>query len=368
MFKEKSVKLLPKDLHLFTAVTQRGWMGCRLERLTIIGIASTVFEPGNEEQQESYAAAHLTKAFTQLRANSPLGCLRSLTLVVQRKYASWIGASARDDDDWQIRWKRVRSTAGSTASALQASALAVEELDLFGPTNDGDWKYYQPGVVHSLSETRCLQSLSPANSKDVDFEYVSDILARHLRGVAEASPKFGETGLEKFRLGLARFHRAEEEERAFFDTTILAKMTTPFVTSVCLRGIFTSENALLAFFQTHARLRHITLEKVFLQQGRFRPVFDFLVDKLELDSFFLFDLMENRILEYLSESGNPNIPAEQHESSALTLRRRWSKVEQPRPIRYKVQMQTGQRSRLWPHKNCLRQTLSFQGPDSNAPR
>jgi hypothetical protein len=124
-FTTKTVKWTSTEqMHEFAHLTQPNWMGCLLQRLTVIGIAPAV-------GREYTLVKLLTKALTNLRLNSTHGCLESVVLLLQGQDDNGNIVPCEKMRDWRQIWLTAARTFEIACRALAESALPIQKLDIF---------------------------------------------------------------------------------------------------------------------------------------------------------------------------------------------------------------------------------------------
>lgn len=304
LFVSKSVNVSRESLQALVKVTQRGWMGCALERLTIFTIAPSSDDEFHDLHDQNVVEL-LQQAFTNLQVNSTHKCLRSLDLVVKGRTENGTLTSLKHVRDWHSIWKCADRTARLVGLAAKLSSIKIEKLDLYSTTLRCALSLRQLESVLDLPQTHELKSLSLAVSASKphgDLENTS----RHLCHLISSSPELEHLDLRWFNIhGPDQSDMQLDEKRFFAGVPTLAM---PFLQSVSLRGITTSEEALLSFLEGHPRLVQISLEEFHLEQGHFRSIFVHLTEHLKLDSLCLDDLWEGVLIQFPGSAGEPHFP------------------------------------------------------------
>ena len=154
-----------------------------------------------------------------------------------------------------------------------------------------------------------------------------------------------------YNLRLIDLTSAEQEERRFFDHAVEPE-SLPLLQDITLEGIYTSEEALLAFLNKHRNLRNVTFEELHLESGTFRPIFDHMIDSLNhLDSLHFDDLWESRLIQFPSAPGEPHFP---HPGGPTWIARTGAEARQP--IKYKLvkgRIKGSAKSTIWHKKKTM---------------
>ncbi|KAE8370631.1 hypothetical protein BDV27DRAFT_151889 [Aspergillus caelatus] len=121
-FYRKKIQLTEENLQAFVAVTQKEWLGCHLQHLTVVDV------PAGDDQTiaEERAVVLLQWALTNLRVNSGHGLLESLTLTFEREE----NAGAPWKSTWEAAAKlfRVSTVALDTKSTSPAAAVSNSSI------------------------------------------------------------------------------------------------------------------------------------------------------------------------------------------------------------------------------------------------
>ncbi|SMQ45280.1 unnamed protein product [Zymoseptoria tritici ST99CH_3D7] len=304
-FKSKSVRVSCEDFRCFAMVTQPNWLGCALEHLTIIGSPQENIDAGEPDDAE--ISELLLKALKQLRANSKTGALRSINLTVE-------GTTVMRENfsytcDWRQIWKCADKTARLLARAMLGSAILVQSLDLYSSTPRCALNSSQLQTLLNTFDMPELRSLSFAvsNNEDcpVDDEGVGlskcleRFLIRHARGMEELNMRW-------LNLHLTDVPYAKIERQRFFDG--FAGLSLPSLNTLSLKGMEITSEALVSFLSTNSQVRRINLEWLHILAGKFESVCIQMTKCLELDSIYLNDLWERRLLEFPGADGPAHFP------------------------------------------------------------
>ncbi|KJX94390.1 F-box domain protein [Zymoseptoria brevis] len=304
-FKSKSVKVSCEDFRCFAIVTQPNWLGCTLEHLTIVGSP----QEDNEacESDDSEISDLLLKALHQLRANSKTGALRSINLTVE-------GTTVMREHfcytcDWSRIWKCADKTARLLAEAMLGSAISVQSLDLYSATPRCALNSSQLQTLLNTFDMPELRSLSFAVSNNEDgtvddegaglSKCLERFLIPHARGMEELNMRW-------LNLHLTDVPCAKIERRRFFDG--FAGLSLPSLNTLSLKGMEITSEALVSFLSTNPQIRRINLEWLHILAGKFDAVCTQMTKCLELDSIYLNDLWERRLLEFPGAGGPAHFP------------------------------------------------------------
>jgi hypothetical protein len=326
-----------KQLEEFVHLTQPNGLGCLLQHLTIVGVAPVIIlRPRGRRfiatapalrpfpiQQASTNGKLLTDAFTNLRLNPASGGLQSLVLRVEGQDTTGNSVACEGIREWEPLWQTAALTFEIFLPALAASALPVEELDIFrsvlrcslgcdkiAPILDRIDLSKSLERLKSLSLSVSLPLLEPPDSESLESA------KRHSNSVGrllKLCPQLEKLELHWFtivpRIGLHKYNEAQIEERGFF-THVVELGSFSQLRSCKLEGIHTDETTLLAFFQKATQLASISMEHFVLPpSGKFRPTFDFITSHLEhLEYLHLEDLYERRRICF-DGPGRPNGPS-----------------------------------------------------------
>jgi hypothetical protein len=329
-FRTKTLKWTSlKHLQEFVHLTQPNGLGCLLQRLTIVGVA-----PVTGIQHASARGKFLIDAFTNLRLNSASGGLQSLVLCVEGQDMIGNFVTCEKIREWKPVWQTAALTFEISFRALAASALPVEELDIFhsvircslacdkiAPILDRIDLSKSLEKLKSLSLSLSLPLLEPPESESLESAKThSNSIGRLLK----LCPQLERLELHWYRIiprvGPYKLNEAQIEEQRFF-AHVVELGSFSQLRSCKLEGIQTDETTLLAFFQKATQLASINMEAVNLLSGKFRPVFDFITSHLEhLEYLHLDDLYENRMICF-DGPGEPKMPSSNKSDGPNTLTR-----------------------------------------------
>jgi len=331
-FRTKTLKWTSsKQLQEFLHLTQRNGLGCLLQCLTIVGVA-----PVTNIQHASSKGKLLIDAFTNLRLNSTSGGLQSLVLRVEGQDMIGNFVTCENIRDWKLAWQTAALTFEITSRALAASALPVEQLDIFHSVNRCSLPCDKVApILDSIDLSKPLEklkSLSLSLSLPVteDGASGSESLAsakRHANAIGQflkLCPQLEKLELHWYqivpRIGVPSLNEARIEEQRFF-THVVELGSFTQLRSCKLDGIKTDNTTLLAFVQKASELSNLYMEEVHLLSGKFGPVFDFITSKLEhLEYLHLDDLYESRRVCF-DGPGKPKMPSMDKSDGPDTLTR-----------------------------------------------
>jgi len=305
------------DLVNLLHVTQPGWMGCLLYDLTIVNsvhLGPDTVQPETFESQEQT----LTKAFTNLRLNSPRKRLGVLTLRLE-------GLRTRTGElvpiekvgKWRLVWSAAASTVSMVARALHNSRLPIESLDVFGTVPRCGLAIDQlSSFMDSVDRSAPLSSLDAISLAisnhvpgDAEDEYPQDRSRRHVDSLCQLiflAPKLKSLELRFIELRARTEAPAMAIEKKLFEV-LVRKVCFNNLQKCALRGISASEADLLAFLQSFSPTS-VVLEEMHLHPGTFESIFDYLPTAPHLQYLHLDNLWESRLICF-DEPGQPHFPS-----------------------------------------------------------
>ena len=309
-FAAKAMTLSSPDLESFVTCTQPGWLGCALDHLTIIGTPPAAGAAASESQEENIVAL-LATAFEQVVANSRSGRLRALSLTVSGTLDEPPGDNIYRGfvHKWRRIWQCAGDTARVAASALKLSGLKIEQLDAYGPVRRCALSSgrLQP-LFDSFSQDQ-LTSLTVTVSTD-ESGYLANKksdLGQNLKRILTRSKNLKHLDIRWFGIRDADVEDVESRDQRFFGE--LATLSVSSLSSLSLRGIRTASKELLSFLTRHPQLRHLRLEDLHLgERGQFDVVFAYIASHLELESLYLNDLYETRLIQFVGAPGKSYFP------------------------------------------------------------
>ncbi|KAF2717992.1 hypothetical protein K431DRAFT_275674 [Polychaeton citri CBS 116435] len=301
-FFAKDVCLSRKHLQDFDRITQCDWMGCGLQELTIIGLVPLADNRPHESHEEE-SLDLLGKSLANLRANSRHGCLRSLALTVKCCTENGTLVLPSQAHGWHSIWECAGETAHLVALAVKQSSIIVEKLDLYGTVKRCALSSRRLGSLIDLLEMHRLKSLLLTVSANEERDTLENGAepSENISRLVGSFPELEHLELRWFNLYHTNLSEIELEGQKSFNR--IAESSIPLLNSISLRGIHTSTEALLTFLTRHPRIRHLSFEELHLKQGRFRPVFAYIDEHLELDSLYLSDLWESTLIQFMGTSG-----------------------------------------------------------------
>jgi hypothetical protein len=332
LFRTKTLKWTSsKQLQEFVHFTQPNGLGCLLQRLTIVAVA-----PVTSIQHASTKGKLLIDAFTNLRLNSASGGLQSLVLHVEGQDMIGNFVTCEKIREWKSVWQTAALAFEISFRALAASALPVEELDIFHSIIRCSLACDKIApILDSIDLSKPLEklkslslSLSLHVAEDGAPETLSLVSAkRHsfaLGRLLTLCPQLEKLELHWYqivpRIGAANLNEAQIEEQRFF-THVVKNAPLSQLRSCKLDGIKTDETTLLAFVQKASKLSNLHMEEVHLLSGKFGPVFNYLTSRLEhLEYLHLDDLYESRMICF-DGPGKPKMPSIDKSDGPNTLTR-----------------------------------------------
>lgn len=298
----------------FVHLTQPHWMGCLLQHLIIIGIASAA--------SLEHPSRLLTKAFTNLRLNSAHRGLRSIVLLVKGHDENNNLVPCEKIRDWRQVWQTAAQTFIIMSCALAESGLPLQELDIFGSITRCSLACNQIGpMLDSIDLSRPLEKLKSL-SLSLSHHTAEDPKGKVIKSLAAGKRHANDIGrllklcrqLESLELhwynlpGTNLSNEARTEERCFF-TYIVHVAPFSQLRHCRLEGIYTDETTLLTFLKKATQLSSLSMEEIHLQTGQFGPVFNYLTSHARsLDHLHLDDLWESRRLICFDSPREPHFP------------------------------------------------------------
>ncbi|OGM47509.1 F-box domain protein [Aspergillus bombycis] len=307
-FYRKKIQLTEECLQAFVDVTQKGWLGCHLQHLTVMDM------PAGDVQilAEQRAVTLLRRALTNLLVNSGHGLLQSLTLTIETE--------ANTEAPWRSVWEAAATLFRVTTVALGRSKLHVEALDIFCSI---DRCSLACGEIAKVCK-RVNMSESLKNIKTISLSLSHQQTRRqpntHMlpaaigRGNTHAitcllnmCPKLESLHLHWYNLELVNLTQAQKEEQHFFDR-IADSCPIARLKQCTLQGIYTSEEK-LHYFLRRRRLRSLTMEQIRPDSGSFQPIFEYLSLNMRRLRYLHFDdFWEDKLL-YFDGPGQPHFPS-----------------------------------------------------------
>ncbi|KAJ8606987.1 hypothetical protein MRB53_040584 [Persea americana] len=315
-FQKRTVKLLKQDLELFVKITSNGRLVRFADQLTIAGI---MFDEDHGQADDSNEITRLlSQAFSNIARTRSFQPRQTLSLTVQclkwneadKKYIypalvvpPYFSYVVRD---WESIWQCAGETARIIAVATRQSKLHFDELDIYGSISRMAVSNSRLKLMLPYLQDHRLKKLSLTLSADeTDLSRRCTPIAESLSRLLIVSKQLNDLTLRWFKVHRGSLPERELQDRQFFDA--VAKLKLPLLTSLSLRGLMTSENALQTFLSNHKQLDKLTLEHVSLTQGSFRAIFYIIEEDLTLDGLYLNDLFESALLQF-DYDGEPHFP------------------------------------------------------------
>ncbi|KAH7191332.1 hypothetical protein DER44DRAFT_850469 [Fusarium oxysporum] len=317
-FRSKHVNVTVDALRIFSEGIQAGGLRCLIQYLYLVGIVKECESRKSgrhndwqkEETRKTHEANLLSQAFNGLAKCSKDGSLRLLTLrvaIVRNGEETALPANPGPLVPLQKSlWPCTMHTFDTVVSALAASSLRIDGLDIFSEPNIRrpslasdqinaiDWN--DSGFAKSLGTLRSLSiSLSTRvfafrrvlqdNKQDVGRSSKND--AAEVQAEAEDENDF--VGLSRLIRLCNQLENLETDYLRipmgysalvghFYYETILQRIVEldrlPILKRCKFSGISAKETDLLGFIQ-RTRVRELSLEKMILCTGTFRSTFDY---------------------------------------------------------------------------------------------
>ncbi|GFG18236.1 hypothetical protein IFM61606_04027 [Aspergillus udagawae] len=320
-FWSKRVKVTGPELENLAIVTQRGWLGCDISDLTLMGVVNNTERPEEavsdseiyERLLESGELVHiLGNVFKNITTNNSTGKLSSLSLEVI-VYLS----NAKDElapltgGPWRPIWQMAAETHRISFSALKDSNLEIDSLNIFNRAglqrcsiagNElSSIDYAAEGLIIplrsleslaiSVSERILRVTLEDLLSDDSDYEVASeDEDQAREEATMKANDERNFTGLTSLiracrnlkhldihhcRVNLGHLFANIPNQRLF--RRIAALDTLPQLEDSGLRGVSLTEDDLLAFLRRlSSSLRRFEMETITMTSGTFGSIFELL--------------------------------------------------------------------------------------------
>ncbi|KFY50679.1 hypothetical protein V495_00116 [Pseudogymnoascus sp. VKM F-4514 (FW-929)] len=338
-FRSKTIMMgASEQLHQAVQVTQGQGFGCFLEHLTLVGPK----RPDNEEESSMETALLiLFRQFMEdLGLNVAGGCLQSMSITVNNE-------DRTTGSDWEAAAKCFEHT----MLALHANQLPIKSLDVFWGVKRCRLSIDQLPTILELNLSASLQHLkclSMSLSHHVAYEPgrsrvpTSEPKGKEMRALAtgkrntdalckflQCCPVLEDLQFHWYKLYLSKLSHASNEEQRFFNR-VAKSCQFPFLKRCTLKGIETSQTALLSFLR-QVQLNSIVMEEVRLRTGKFGPVFDYLVERMEQLEYLHFDNLRERDLIYFDAPGKPHFCCPGMGPNALTR----SGTDARMPIKYR---------------------------------
>ncbi|KAF2151108.1 hypothetical protein K461DRAFT_279893 [Myriangium duriaei CBS 260.36] len=345
-----------EQLSEFEYMTEAKQMGCLLRRLTLKYTLPNRKHNANEETLQTHAH-RLGRALKNLQSNSGHPCLECVTLaceVLEPSPGRGLIPARRTAGDWEPTWHSAKSLFLVTCLALQSSGLAIRKFDIFGSVQFCSLAYDQLTTALDVTDItvsiehleRLSLSLSnpvlEANNRDevadeeknTQLNVTARALAEDVSRLLRKCPRLEEWELHWFQLS-SPHTEAQKCTQCFFDHIVIK---LPRLKALSLKGIHTSQAALLAFFAHVPLLSTLVLEGVRLEEGGFRGVFDYVRTRLRylhFDNLWEKDQRRDRLVHF-DIPGEPHFPSDLYDCGPNQISRQGKAVRQV--IKYHLAM------------------------------
>lgn len=361
-FRSKKIVMTERELQTAVYMTQRREVGGLLEHLTLVGLQTcrtqedddidAVYILGRprttlaerisnahagrtrntqaglltsrkQEVDENDAAKLLGQAMKNLRLSLTGGSLLSLSLMVDdlsggKGYKYWSFKGAAIPSARPRIWEAAAQLFQTTAHALGVSELPIESFDIFGGVICCSLACDRIATclerVNLSVSLRGLKHLSISLSQHVQHEPESEEMQalatgeRHTKAICQLlqlCPVLEDLQLHWYSLWDSN-HTAAVAEEVNFLNRVAQSCRFPSLKRWSLKGVSTSESTLLTFLR-QTQLDRVEMEEIHLQSGKFRPVFDYLVEHMQLQHVHLDNLWEEDLI-YFEAPGEPDFP------------------------------------------------------------
>lgn len=324
------------QMEALVAKTAKGWRGCLMKRLTVIGAVtlesiSPCPSPSpsglSTITPEERGEASLNKAFINIRRHAP-HCLTTLALRTQRRTRNGHMAGSSDIRPVNKTWDASAQTFAATMRALTASGMPILRLDIFGSDSPRcalacDCLVDTLATLNqSLGPSMCtLTHLTIGMSNALATQWRKDLRQEQKPAFALLSlvthcPSLTNLEVRWYDLGTS----GVTDQQNGLDVAILSQLvgtstgrsSLQRLVKCRLRGIYTTEAALLAYVQSTSCLQNLSLEEIHLSEGTFSPIFRFLSDtsnSKHLRQVYLNDLWEGAAHLRFDGPGKPHFPS-----------------------------------------------------------
>lgn len=369
VLRKKTTTVIEKNGPIFMS-TQRS---CKSEELEKAKMDLQTLKQRQAEAQQLRDSGRdielLSDAFRNIARNGKLGKLRKLRLevMVYRQDAE-TKLQPINGGGWKLVWEAAAYAFHTTMAALGKSGLQIDDLYIFSDqwrcslacnevskidfdnceldtffsrlktlsmsissrlideTDKDESRLGDPDdVVDWKSEwiTKPEDELSALASDAANFQGVASMLQRTLN--------LEQLDLHWYHLSYSHIKREQLQFHRLFDG-ISENSSMPKLTVCRFRGLETTEDALLAFFQKCPSLKELIMEEIHCKSGTFQPVFDFYANKSsKINRIHFDDLWEQRLLSF-DEPGTPKFPIAGPAWGPNTITREGADVQ--KPIRY----------------------------------
>ncbi|GES60489.1 F-box domain protein [Aspergillus terreus] len=351
--RSRRVKLTGTDLQRLVVLTQRGWLGCGIRHLTLVGVVNNTKSleaalKANEDdprkrdlevlrgRRQTYQqllesgqiAQLLSQIFKNLAVNNTTGKLRSLSLAVtvyrqdaKREIVPLAGGS------WRLIWQTAAETFRVVLAALQESKLEVDCLNVFsGPLLQkcsleslelARINYNSEGLIKALGALKNLSvsiseriiDLNPLSAQLSDepadeVDWPDDEPDKDINEViAEAQDENNFVGLADLlrvchglkslhiHQYLVDFHNLSSNTRSPIEKLFqrVAELDTLPALEECSLRGVFVRETDLLAFLKRVHLRRLSMENVVMVSGTYRSIFDFCTDEASRLSFLYVD-------------------------------------------------------------------------------
>lgn len=334
------------SLEAFVQLTRSSAVMCRLENLTIAGIATPAMDPVGEEDTARHRSL-LTEAFSNICTRAKVSSITSLSLTI---------AVPRKGDGGHPRfpYQRIDSlpytralvlhTLESVLGALGDSGLCVsKELNLFMGLSDCGVpcdsflgiSSILPALGPSLKMLKALRvQLWPVASAQQPESLTGDAAEEEgaplnlLGGAATMLLKLA-PGLESVDIHGIGLFRMKKGNDLMNPDEELAVTTLTSLRSCSLRGMDVSERQLLTFLK-QMRPSDLTLEYVAIYGGSWRRTLDHLASaESGINSYVLDDTLESGVFVHFDIPGRPKYPYKGYPKWPSVLRRSGADARTP---------------------------------------
>ncbi|CZR69080.1 uncharacterized protein PAC_18981 [Phialocephala subalpina] len=348
-FRTKKVQLTIKP-HLERAISiaQQRRYATLLEHLTLVSLPTSTLGPDSqrgEHEQGSACLELLHRALELFCLNSARGCLPTIALVIE--------GAGEDGPNRPRIWDAAASCFNITMLALGSSKLPIEALDIFGSVRCCSLACDQVAAmlakidISILTESlrglkQLYMSLAYHERREPESEYTKSLAFGQANTSAicrflELCPALRDLQLHWYNTYGSHSEDALtdplKEEKSFFDR-IARSGRFPSLHRCTLKGIYTSEAALLSFSRQVQHLHHLDMDEIHLgTSGMFRPFFEYLAqDMPELEYLHLDNLWEERLI-YFDAPGKSHFPHSGRRSNGPNTITRTG-ADARKPIRY----------------------------------
>jgi hypothetical protein len=325
-FKAKSVDLTPSALKAFSEATELGQLGCLVQDLTLIGIASSP-EFRQDLEETKTILSLLVQAFKNITLSNNTSVSLSLKVSVIDYETKERRAPICYFRNLKFVWAVAAQTFHITIQALAKTSLLLhgfnvfndKRLDLCSLACDelGKVDFKDEGLRKSFSELKTLSlSLSDKvldipsslnNHAPTDEErwdaLASAIAASNFVGLSDFLSLFSSLqtfDLHYFQLQSAGYRISHREDRphAALLRQVVSSGSLPKLSQCTLRGVIASSEDLLLFIKSTAP-QYLSLNHVKVINGSFRLIFEYCTSSMaSIENISLIDLYDSRRLQF----------------------------------------------------------------------